>query len=43
MKSFILVKETFGSTTNVLGAECGGGEALADFIIKGNETHLNSY
>jgi hypothetical protein len=35
-KSFIVVKETFGSTVNVLGAESGGSESLADFIIKGN-------
>ncbi len=33
---YILVKETFGSTTNILGAESGGSESLADFIIKGN-------
>jgi hypothetical protein len=30
------VKETFGSTVGVLGAESGGSESLADFIIKGN-------
>jgi hypothetical protein len=33
-----LVKELFGSTTNILGTESGGSEALADFIVKGNET-----
>ncbi len=31
-----LVKELFGSTINILGAETGGGEPLADFIVKGN-------
>jgi len=29
-----IVKEIFGSTTNILGAESGGSEPLADFIIK---------
>ncbi|CAF4784676.1 unnamed protein product [Rotaria sp. Silwood1] len=29
-----LVKEFFGPTTNILGAESGGSELLADFIIK---------
>ncbi|CAF0725916.1 unnamed protein product [Adineta steineri] len=29
-----LVKELFGSTVNISGAETGGGESLADFIIK---------
>jgi len=37
---YTLVKELFGSTTNILGAESGGSETLADFIIKGNETDL---
>jgi len=35
---YTLVKELFGSTTNILGAESGGSEPLADFIIKSNET-----
>ncbi len=33
-----IVKEIFGSTIDILGAECGGSELLADFIIKGHET-----
>ena len=43
IKSLIVVKETFGSTVNILGAKSGGGEPLADFIIKGNETNSNIY
>jgi hypothetical protein len=35
--SYTSVKEIFGSTINILGAESGGSESLADFIIKGNE------
>ncbi len=40
---YILVKETFGSTTNILGAESGGSESLANFIIQGNETNVIVY
>jgi hypothetical protein len=32
-----IVNELFGSTGNVLGAESGGSESLAEFIIKGNK------
>ena len=31
-----VVKELFGTTIDVLDAESGGSESLADFIIKGN-------
>ncbi len=37
---YTLVKELFGSITNILGGDSGGSESLADFIIKGNETDL---
>ncbi len=43
IKSFIIVKETFGSTVNILGVESGGSESLADFIIKGNEMNSTIY
>ena len=31
----LLVRDLFGSSTTVLGAESGGSESLADFIIEG--------
>ncbi len=37
------MKETFGSTVNILGVESGGSESLADFIIKGNEMNSTIY
>lgn len=31
-----LVREVFGSSTHILGAETGGGESLAEFIVQGS-------